>query len=102
MMKQLMLERFLPGDYEHILYKMYLDCVQGKRTVNEYTTKFIRLAERNELAESENQKVARYMNGLKSSFQEKIGLQMAWTVSEASSLALKAELQEKSPRNFSF
>ena len=25
-MKQLMAERFLPEDYEQILYKMYLDC----------------------------------------------------------------------------
>ena len=66
-MKQLMLERFLPEDCEQILHKMYLDCVQGKKSVNEYTTEFICLAERNELAESENQKVARYMNDLKSS-----------------------------------
>ena len=36
-MKQLILERFLPEDYEQILYKMYLDCVQGNRTVTEYT-----------------------------------------------------------------
>ena len=80
---------------------MYLDCVQGKRTVNEYTTEFIRLSERNELAESENQKVARYINGLKGSIQEKMGLQTAWTVTEATSLALKAELMEKSPRSLS-
>ena len=28
-MKRLMLERFLPEDYEQILYKMYIGCVQG-------------------------------------------------------------------------
>ncbi|CAA7016809.1 unnamed protein product [Microthlaspi erraticum] len=65
-MKQLMLDRFLPEDYEQILYKMYLECVQGKRTVTEYTAEFT-----------------------------------VWTVQEASSLALKAELMEKSTRSFS-
>ncbi|CAN0903471.1 hypothetical protein LINGRAHAP2_LOCUS22579, partial [Linum grandiflorum] len=31
-MKQLMLERFLPKDYEKILYKMYVGRIQGTRT----------------------------------------------------------------------
>ncbi|KAL1194916.1 hypothetical protein V5N11_020040 [Cardamine amara subsp. amara] len=99
-MKQFMMERFLPEDYEQILYKMYIECVQGKRTVTEYTAEFLRFSERNDLGETENQKVARYISGLKSSIQEKMGLQTVWTVQEASSLALKAELIEKSPRNF--
>ena len=38
---------------------------------------------------------------MKDSIQEKLGLQTVWTVQEASSLALKAELMEKSSRNFS-
>ncbi|KAJ9550523.1 hypothetical protein OSB04_014568 [Centaurea solstitialis] len=97
-MKQLMIERFLPEDYEQILYKMYLACNQGSRSVADYTAEFIRLTDRNEIGESENQKVARYISGLKTSIQDKIGLQTVWTVSEASSLALKAELLEKSAR----
>ncbi|PNX69899.1 hypothetical protein L195_g056971, partial [Trifolium pratense] len=48
-MKRLMLERFLPEDYEQILYKMYIECVQGKRSVIEYTAEFLRFSERNEL-----------------------------------------------------
>ncbi|CAA7040801.1 unnamed protein product [Microthlaspi erraticum] len=100
-MKQLMLDRFLPEDYEQILYKMYLECVQGKRTVTEYTAEFVRFSERNDLGETDNQKVARYISDLRSSIQEKIGLQTVWTVQEASSLALKAELMEKSTRSFS-
>ncbi|KAK1356685.1 hypothetical protein POM88_049941 [Heracleum sosnowskyi] len=38
---------------------------------------------------------------MKSSIQEKIVLQTVWTVEEASNLALKAELMEKTPRVFS-
>ena len=100
-MKQVMLERFLPEDSEQIIYKMYLDRVQGNRTVTEYTTEFLRFSERNELGETENQKVARYISGLKGSLQGKMGLQTVWTMQEASSLALKAELMEKSSRGFS-
>ncbi|CAN0863144.1 hypothetical protein LINGRAHAP2_LOCUS8633 [Linum grandiflorum] len=83
-MKQLMLERFLPNDYEKILYKMYVNCVQGRMSVTEYTAEFLR-----------------YINGLKGSIQEKMRLQTVWTVTEASTLALKVELMEKSPKNFS-
>ncbi|CAN0912393.1 hypothetical protein LINGRAPRIM_LOCUS698, partial [Linum grandiflorum] len=83
-MKQLMLERFLPNDYEKILYKMYVNCVQGRMSVTEYTAEFLR-----------------YINGLKGSIQEKMRLQTVCTVTEASTLALKVELMEKSPKNFS-
>ncbi|KAJ9537524.1 hypothetical protein OSB04_030257 [Centaurea solstitialis] len=98
-MKQLMTDRFLPEDYEQILYRMYLDCSQGTRSVSDYTTEFIRYSNRNRLGETEGQKVTRYISGLKSSIQDKIGLQTAWTVAEASNLAMKAELMEKNARS---
>ncbi|XP_024199380.2 uncharacterized protein LOC112202612 [Rosa chinensis] len=101
-MKQLMMERFLPDDYEQILYRLYIECVQGTRTVADYTAEFLRYSERNELGESEDQKVARYVSGLKPSIQEKIGLQTVHTMVEASNLALKAELLEKPSRASSF
>ena len=63
-MKQLMLEHFLPEDCEQILYKMCLECNQGMRSVTDYTTEFLRLSERNEIGESDGQKVARNISGL--------------------------------------
>ena len=59
------MDRFLPADNEQILYCMYLGCTQGNQLVSDYTHEFMKLAERNNLTESENQKVARYINGLK-------------------------------------
>lgn len=57
--------------------------------------------ERNNLGDSKSQKVARDISGFKEFLQEKMGLQTVWIVAESSSLALKAELIEKSPQNFS-
>ncbi|KAI5417062.1 hypothetical protein KIW84_041883 [Lathyrus oleraceus] len=100
-MKQLILEQFLPEDYEQILYNMYIKRVQSKGIVTECTSEFMRFSERNYLGELESQKVARYISGLKGSMQEKIGSQAEWTVAEGSNLALKEQLMEKSPQNFS-
>ncbi|CAL2264646.1 unnamed protein product [Prunus armeniaca] len=76
-MKQLMMDWFLPTDYEQILYRMYIGCTQGNRSVSEYTEEFMRLAERNHLTETENQK-------------------------EAINIALKAELLEKEKRQTNY
>jgi len=43
-MKQLIMERFLSEDYEQILYNMYIEYVQGKRTVKKYTVEFLRFS----------------------------------------------------------
>lgn len=89
-MKQLMMERFLQENYEQHLYRLYMDYVQGNITVSEYSDELLCLAEHNELGETERQRVARYVSGLKPSIQEKIGMQTMWTVVEATSLVLKA------------
>ena len=43
---------------------MYFDCVQGNRSVTEYTVEFMCLSEGNEMGESENHKVSQYTNCL--------------------------------------
>ncbi|KAI5313600.1 hypothetical protein L3X38_042776 [Prunus dulcis] len=60
---------------QRILYRMYLGCAQGNRSVSEYTEEFMRLAERNHLTE---------------------------TLQEVFNMAMKAELLEKEKRQPNF
>ncbi|XP_010278719.1 PREDICTED: uncharacterized protein LOC104612828 [Nelumbo nucifera] len=96
-MKQLIRGRFLPPNYEQYMFESYQRCAQGSRSVNEYTSEFLRLAERNQLSESDNQQAACYLSGLRPAIRDKIGVQMVLSVQETRNLALKAELmfQEK-------
>ncbi|KAI0529011.1 hypothetical protein KFK09_001556 [Dendrobium nobile] len=101
-MKQMMRGHFLPTDYEQMLYLQYQHCVQGARSVSEYTEEFYRLSARNNLRESGNQLVARYTGGLNDSLQDKLQLNSLWTLSQAVNFALKDELQlSKQSKNYS-
>ncbi|KAI0495827.1 hypothetical protein KFK09_022130 [Dendrobium nobile] len=92
-MKQLLRGHYLPTDFEQMLYIQYQHCVQGNRTVTDYMEEFYRLSARNNLNESENQLVARYIGGLKENLQDKLELNSIWSLSQAVNLALKAEMQ---------
>ena len=59
--------------------------------VSEYTEEFFRLSTCCDLLETEEQQAGRYLSGFKYSIQEKIGLQIVWSVDEAHNLALKVE-----------
>ncbi|PKU79630.1 putative mitochondrial protein [Dendrobium catenatum] len=101
-MKQLLRGHFLPTDYEQMLYLRYQHCVQGLRTVNEYTEEFYRLSARNNLQETENQLVARFVGGLREQLQEKLEMNSIWSLSQAVNFALKAEAQlQRHSRSYS-
>ncbi|KAI0514154.1 hypothetical protein KFK09_010188 [Dendrobium nobile] len=92
-MKQLLRSHFLPTDFEQMLYLRYQHCIQGTRTVSDYTEEFYRLSARNDLNENTNQIVARYIGGLKDAIQDKLELNSVWSLSQAVNFALKAEIQ---------
>lgn len=90
-MKSLLKERFLPADYEQILFIQFQNCAQRNRTVSNYTEEFLRLQVRCNLAETEDQQVARYINGLNDAIQDRLMMQQIWSIYQAQALALKAE-----------
>ena len=63
-MKRLMADRFLPPDYQQELFRQYQDCRQDTRTANEYMEEFDRLANCNDLEETEDQQISRFVHGL--------------------------------------
>ncbi|GKE38318.1 transposon ty3-I gag-pol polyprotein [Tanacetum coccineum] len=73
-MKRMIKGKFLPSDIEQILYQQYHTCVQGKRTVADYTGEFLRLQAHCNLREMDEQFATRYISGLNSSIQERLSL----------------------------
>ncbi|KAK2661600.1 hypothetical protein Ddye_000174 [Dipteronia dyeriana] len=74
-MKQLMISRFLPIDYKDILFRQYLNCCQGDRSVQEYVNEFYRLSARTAsygLQESEDYLIAKFIVGLRVEIQDRV------------------------------
>ncbi|KAG6741161.1 hypothetical protein POTOM_056650 [Populus tomentosa] len=92
-MRRLLRARFLPPDYEQILFQQYQDCRQGSRTVQTYVEEFHRLSSRNNLSETDAQQVSRFVSGLRLAIQDRVSMQTIYSVTEAINLATKAEAQ---------
>ena len=92
-MKRLMTDRFLPPDYQRELFRQYQDCRQGTRTVNEYMEEFDKLANRNDLEETEDQRISRFVHGLRVSIRDQVSLQTLYTLNEVVTLSKKIKYQ---------
>ena len=86
-----MADWFLPPDYQQELFRQYQDCKQGTRTVNEYVEEFDRLANRNDLEETKDQRISRFVHGLRVSIRNQVVLQTQYTLNEAITLSKKIE-----------
>ncbi|KAM2953124.1 hypothetical protein FF1_031539 [Malus domestica] len=85
-MQSMLRDRFLPRNYEQVLFEKYHGCVQGTRSVQEYSQEFFNLAARNRLIESLLQQTARYLHGLNANIRDRIGLQCVKKIEVISSL----------------
>ena len=87
-----MTDRFLPPDYQQ-LFRQYQDCRQGTWTVNEYMEEFVRLTNRNDQEEIEDQQISRFVHGLRVSIGDQVSLQTLYTLNETVNLSKKIEYQ---------
>jgi hypothetical protein len=83
--------KFIPRDYQISLFRRMQNLRQKLMTVKEYTEEFYRLNIRAGHRESNDEKVARYMNGLRYEIQDEMSMETIRTVEDAYQMALKAE-----------
>jgi hypothetical protein len=83
--------KFIPRDYQISLFRRMQNLRQKMMTVKEYTEEFYRLNIRAGHRESDDEKFARYMNGLRYEIQDEMSILTIRTVEDAYHMALKAE-----------
>lgn len=83
--------KFLPGEYQTNLFERLQNSKQKEMIVKEYTKEFYKLMICSRNSEEDMDKIARYMNGLKYSLQEKLILVSPRSLEEAYQFALNAE-----------
>ena len=88
-----MVERFLPPDYQQELFRQYQNCKQGIETVNKYMEELDRLENHNDLEETEDQRISRFVHGLRVVILDQVSLQTLYTLNELVTLFKKIEYQ---------
>lgn len=92
-MKKHLCSEFLPYNFQRMMYQKLQNLRQGTQTVDEYTLEFYQLCARNDLNESEEQLIARYICGLRVQIQDSVNLFDHVSVSAAHQRALNVEKQ---------
>jgi hypothetical protein len=83
--------KFIPRDYQITLFRRMQNLRQKLMTVKEYTEEFYKLNIRAGHRESDDEKVARYLNGLRYDIQDELSMLTIRTVEDAYQMALKDE-----------
>jgi hypothetical protein len=83
--------KFIPKDYQITLFRRMQNLRQKLMSVKEYTEEFYKINIRAGHRENDDEKVARYMNGLRYDIQDEMSMMTIQTVEDAYQMALKAE-----------
>jgi hypothetical protein len=83
--------KFILRDYQITLFRRMQNLRQKMMTVKEYTKEFYQLNIRVGHWESDDEKVSRYMNGLRYDIQDDRSIETIRMVEDAYQMALKAE-----------
>ncbi|XP_059065001.1 uncharacterized protein LOC131857030 [Cryptomeria japonica] len=89
-MKEMMKAQFLPSHFAIQTKRMRQNLTQRDMDVMTYTEQFHKLSIRGGV-EDEDEKVARYLNGLRYNLQDEIGLNVPQTLGDCFQLAIRAE-----------
>eukprot|EP00253_Pinus_taeda_P007187 PITA_07187 len=84
-------EKFLPKDYQIMLYRQVQNLKQRGMTVREFTEEFYKLNLRAGYVEDTSEKTTRFVNGLRGEILDEIGILSPQILDEAYQFALKAE-----------
>ncbi|KAG6756672.1 hypothetical protein POTOM_040112 [Populus tomentosa] len=95
-MKERLKEKYLPIDYEQMMFEEMLQLRQGALTVDQYTDRFHELTTRSRIVETDQQTLARYRNGLRGDLYKEMLIARLINVNEAYQLALRLEKQLQS------
>ena len=92
-MKERLKEKYLPIDYEQMMFEEMLQLRQGSLSVDQFTDRFHELSVRSRVVETEQQTLARYRTGLRSDLRKDMWIARLINVEEAYQLALRLEKQ---------
>ncbi|KAL5825101.1 hypothetical protein ACOSQ3_021164 [Xanthoceras sorbifolium] len=93
-MKERLESKYLPINYDQLIYEDMLQWKQGpKASIDQYTERFHKLSVRSKAIETETQSLARYLNGLKNEIRRDMLTARVYSVEEAYQLALQLERQ---------
>ncbi|KAH7853813.1 hypothetical protein Vadar_006871 [Vaccinium darrowii] len=90
-LKKKMRVEFLPHNYTRIMYQHLQNLRQNTRSVDDYTDEFYQLMARNDLSETQEQLILRYVGGLRAQFQDELIMYDLCSVSDAHQRALVLE-----------
>ncbi|GJY79710.1 reverse transcriptase domain-containing protein [Tanacetum coccineum] len=91
--KKCMRANFIPHNYQWQMYQRLQNLKQGSKSVEDYTTKFYQLIARNDIQETEDQLVSRYISGLRVQIMDSVNMFNPMTLSNAYQRALAFEKQ---------
>lgn len=87
--------KFLPSDYQVQMFKKLQNLRQKEMDVKAYIEEFYRLSMRSNHNENEDEKIARYLGGLRMNIQDELSLTNPRNVEECYKMELKAEEKVK-------
>ncbi|KAH7841827.1 hypothetical protein Vadar_034779 [Vaccinium darrowii] len=82
---------FLPHNYTRIMYQRLQNLRQNTHSVDDYTDAFYQLVAKNDLSETQEQLIMRYVSGLCAQFQDELLMYDLCSVSDAHQRALVLE-----------